>query len=115
MQFVGSVGGVGQYVDRVYDGVLGPEPYRAYVPHGIAGWNPEISEQTAERVKAAIAHLQFETIHPFPDGNGRVGRALIHCVMHRRRIAKPALNLLRIYRWRVAIIALWDCNHSIRV
>lgn len=34
-------------------------------------------------VRAAIVHAQFETIHPFIDGNGRTGRALIHTVLRR--------------------------------
>ncbi len=38
-------------------------------------------------VQAAIAHAQFETIHPFADGNGRTGRALIHVVLRRRRLS----------------------------
>ena len=37
-------------------------------------------------VQAAISHAQFETIHPYADGNGRVGRALIHIVLTRRRL-----------------------------
>jgi Fic family protein len=41
--------------------------------------------------QAAIAHAQFETIHPFVDGNGRTGRALIHVVLRRRGLASRML------------------------
>ncbi|MGC2242720.1 MAG: Fic family protein, partial [Candidatus Aquilonibacter sp.] len=37
-------------------------------------------------VQAALAHAQFEAIHPFADGNGRVGRAIIHMIFRRRRL-----------------------------
>ena len=38
-------------------------------------------------VQAALVHAQFETIHPFDDGNGRTGRALIQVVLRRRGVA----------------------------
>jgi len=45
-------------------------------------------------VAAGMAHAQFEAIHPFRDGNGRVGRLLIPLVLHARaRLPDPVLYL----------------------
>ena len=51
--------------------------------------------------QAAIAHSQFETTHPFVDGNGRVGRALIHLVLRRRGVVSQLLPPVSL------ILATW--------
>jgi Fic family protein len=58
-------------------------------------------------VQAAIAHAQFETIHPFADGNGRTGRALIHVILRRRGLAPrfvPPISLV-LATWATDYIA----------
>jgi Fic family protein len=54
-------------------------------------------ETVSPLVQAAMVHAQFETIHPFADGNGRTGRALIHVILRRRGIARtfvPPISLV---------------------
>jgi Fic family protein len=55
------------------------------------------ADQHSALVQAALAHAQFETIHPFGDGNGRTGRALIHVILRRRGLAErfvPPISLV---------------------
>lgn len=81
--------------------------YRPPSPRRVPGmmeewlaWIDGAGRSYAPVVRAAIAHHDFEAIHPFDDGNGRVGRLLLNLMLMRDGYA-PAL-LLR--DWRIAYI-----------
>jgi len=55
------------------------------------------ADDTPALVRCAVAHVQFETIHPFLDGNGRLGRLLISLMLHHRRLLTRPLLYLSVY------------------
>lgn len=94
---------VGRWRDQqvwIGGGSLGPHTAQFVPPHHDRV--PELMDDLAVfanrldlpvLVQTALAHAQFETIHPFPDGNGRVGRALIQSMLRggqlTRNVAVP--------------------------
>jgi len=70
-------------------GALFIPPHPERVPAAIADLERFMSrDDLPPLVLAAVAHAQFETIHPFPDGNGRCGRALVHALLRGKGLTR---------------------------
>lgn len=83
--------------EQVWIGGGDHSPHRAiFIPPHVGRVEPAITdlvrfmarEDIPPLAQAAIAHAQFETIHPFPDGNGRTGRALIHALLRSKGLTR---------------------------
>lgn len=73
------------------------------------------SEMHPPLIQAAIAHAQFEAIHPFDDGNGRTGRALLQVLLRRRGLAPefvPPVSIVFFQRRDSYIRGLTDFRHG---
>jgi Fic family protein len=67
------------------------------VQHCMGDLEKFLHSDTPALVKAALAHLQFETIHPFLDGNGRIGRLLITLLLCHEGVLREPLLYSSLY------------------
>lgn len=80
-----------------------PPPPGPYLDDGLAAWERWIHESSDIHavVRIALAHYQFEALHPFTDGNGRIGRLLaILQLIEYEVLAQPLINLSPFFEAR---------------
>jgi len=73
-----------------------PPPNGDVLINGVSDWEKWINsdQEMPVLVKVALGHYQFETLHPFSDGNGRIGRLVITLQLIEEKVLKhPVLNL----------------------
>ncbi len=92
--------------NQVWIGGASPEyavfipPPATHIAEGLAGLEQFINDAqgpTDPLIKAALTHVQFETIHPFIDGNGRLGRLLIPLILVEAKVLNQPLLYLSVF------------------
>ncbi|MFZ0118102.1 MAG: Fic/DOC family N-terminal domain-containing protein [Pseudonocardiaceae bacterium] len=87
---------IGEEGGQIEESRFVPPPHGDVLRDGMSDWEKWINadDDVPLLVKAALGHYQFETLHPFSDGNGRLGRLLITLqLIHAGVLTQPVLNL----------------------
>jgi len=80
-------------------------------------WFNSSRESSSNLGRAAIAHVYFESIHPFEDGNGRIGRILVEKVLS-QGVGRPvliAISKILEQRKKAYYFELGKCNRTVEV
>ncbi len=72
-------------------------PPQEVLPECLGAWETFLHSPVDALTKAALAHVQFETLHPFLDGNGRVGRLLITLILSHEGVLKEPMLYLSLF------------------
>jgi len=100
-----------QYGQVVHRGAPSTQVRRLLL--GLARWYGKNRKKYPPMVLAAVVHNQFENIHPFQDGNGRVGRLLLNNILLKHIM--PPLNIeLRNRREYYAALQTYQKEHNLR-
>lgn len=85
------IGRTGATIDRAR--FIPPSPL--ILPLALENWQAYLGNQDEDPIiQTAVAHAQFEILHPFKDGNGRIGRMLIPLILYQRQaLSRPMFYL----------------------
>jgi Fic family protein len=80
-------------------------------------WFNDSKNKTSVLARAAIAHIYFETIHPFEDGNGRVGRAIVEKSLSQSLEKRALISISQIItkRKKEYYAKLCECNKTLNI
>ena len=90
-----------------------PQSRIVYLLNELAGWYAKSRNKYPALILAAVVHNQFENIHPFRDGNGRVGRVLLNNILIKHNLPPINIDLKNRIEYYASLQA-YEKNHDLK-